>query len=221
MPIRVETSLGHQPPDLDRISEDYQGAPRPEDLSAGYGHGKRAAEFLCAAAASETELKGKVARRFAFFGLLLPLDGSFAIGNFIRDALYRDRIEVAGDGKPRRSYLYAADLAVWLRTILLRGESGRPYNVGSEADVSISDLARLVAERFCGQVFPCTPPSRCRPRRRLRATFPRQPGQPRELGVQSHVVLDDAVLRTTHCYRAGPTSRLRAAALATRCTPGA
>jgi dTDP-glucose 4,6-dehydratase len=200
---------GPQPPDLDRMSEDYQGAPRPEDPSAGYGHGKRAAEFLCAAAASETELKTKIARCFAFVGPLLPLDGDFAIGNFIRDALYRDRIEVAGDGRPRRSYLYAADLAVWLWTILFRGESGRPYNVGSEADVSISDLARLVAEvlRPGLPVHTAEPMSAETPPPRY---VPATTRAARELGVQSNVVLDDAVLRTAHWYLAGPTRRLRA-----------
>jgi nucleoside-diphosphate-sugar epimerase len=192
---------GAQPPDLDRLSEDYLGAPRPEDASAGYGHGKRVAEYLCSVAAAETDLEVKIARCFAFVGPLLPLDANFAIGNFIRDALYRDHIEVQGDGTARRSYLYAADLAVWLWNILVRGESSRPYNVGSEADLSIADLARLVA----AVVRPGTPvhvaessvpgslPARYVPSTVRAAT---------DLDVHPRVVLDDAVLRTARWYSA-------------------
>lgn len=197
---------GPQPPDLERISEGYVGAPLPEDPSASYGHGKRAAEFLCAAAASETELQTKIARCFALVGPALPLNANFAIGNFIRDALYRDRIEVTGDGTPRRSYLYAADLAVWLWTILFRGESGRPYNVGSEADVSVSDLARLVAE----VLRPGLPVHIAKPSSAdtLPARYvPETTRAALELDVQSHVLLDDAVLRTANWYSAGPTRR--------------
>jgi nucleoside-diphosphate-sugar epimerase len=197
---------GPQPPDLERISEEYFGAPRPEDPSASYGHGKRAAEFQCAAAASETELQAKIARCFAFVGPLLPLGGNFAIGNFIRDALYRDQIEVTGDGTPRRSYLYAADLAVWLWTILFRGESGRPYNVGSEEDLSISELAHLVAR----VVRPGIPvniaqvaASGALPTRYVPSTA----RAARELDVHSRVDLDDAVLRTADWYLAGPMHR--------------
>jgi len=199
---------GTQPPECERLSEEYTGAPRPEDVSAGYAHGKRAAEFLCSAAAAHTELQAKIARCFAFVGPLLPLDANYAVGNFIGDALYRDRIEVTGDGTARRSYLYAADLAIWLWTILFRGESGRPYNVGSEADLSIADLALLVAEVLRPGIpvqIAARPAAGALPARYVPSTT----RAARELDVHSRVDLDDAVLRTAEWYLAGTNRGLR------------
>lgn len=138
---------GPQPVSLERMPETYSGAPDTLQPTAAYGNGKRAAEWLaCAYAdqASQGGLESCIARIFALVGPGLPLNGPFAAGNFVRDALTKQAIHVQGDGRPLRSYLYMADLCVWLLRILSSGASGKAYNVGSEHAVSIAALGRQV-----------------------------------------------------------------------------
>jgi dTDP-glucose 4,6-dehydratase len=130
--------------DVKRREED-DGAALPAEPRWAYAAAKREAEALCTAFGHEHGFEAKIARGFAFLGPYLPLDTHLAAGNFIRAALRGGPILVQGSGTAVRSYLYAADLAVWLWTILFRGLPGRAYNVGSDAPVSVSDLAHAVA----------------------------------------------------------------------------
>jgi dTDP-glucose 4,6-dehydratase len=130
---------------LKRVPETYPGAPDPTEARAAYGESKRLSEFACTSYARVYGFDATVARLFAFVGPHLPLDEGYAIGNFIGDVLAGRPIAIGGDGTAVRSYLYSADLTIWLWTILLRGTPGRAYNVGSPQALSIRELAALVA----------------------------------------------------------------------------
>jgi dTDP-glucose 4,6-dehydratase len=191
---------GPQPPALSHIPEDYSGAPDATDPRSAYGEGKRTAEQLSTLYAREYGIAAKIARGFAFLGPGLPLDAHFAVGNFIRDALRGGPIVVQGDGTPFRSYLYAADLAIWLWTILLQGKSCRPYNVGSEEAISIADLARMVAAEFHPRLEVQTLGAPTgRPAERYVPCCERARG---ELALQQRVDLPEAIRRTVRWHRA-------------------
>jgi dTDP-glucose 4,6-dehydratase len=185
---------GAQPPEMTHVGEDWRGGPDPCDPLSAYGEGKRAAEMLCAIYARQFGLDIVNARIFALLGPLLSLDIHFAAGNFIRDAMQGRTIRVVGSGEAVRSYLYAADLTVWLWTLLIAGQAGTVCNVGSEEAISIADLARRTATlldgpgvEILGKPDPGWNPGRYVPSTaRARA----------ELRVAATVRLDDAIRRT-------------------------
>jgi len=136
---------GKAPAHLEKIPEDFSDAIDPTVTSSAYHHAKRMMESLSVLYAEENDFEAKIARCFAFIGPYLQLDRSFAVSDFILNALSARSITVKGDGKTVRSYLYMADLAIWLWMILFRGITCKPYNVGSELPVTIRELAEAIA----------------------------------------------------------------------------
>lgn len=196
---------GRQPPSVERVQESFTGAPDPLLAGSAYGEGKRAAEWLCCAAAADSSLRVKIARCFAFVGPHLPLDGHFAIGNFLKAALERGAIIIRGDGTPYRSYLYAADMAAWLWAVLLRGESAHAYNVGAEESVSIAELAARVC-RVLEVDLPIRILKASEPGRAPERYVPDTSVARRKLDLPAALSLDDAIRRTAlwHAPTASP-----------------
>jgi dTDP-glucose 4,6-dehydratase len=189
---------GPQPPDLERLDEDYHGAP-PLGPDGAYGEVKRASELLGLLSGERHGFDFLIARCFSFLGSWLPLAGSRAAGNFIANALAGQPIKVSGDGRAWRSYLHGEDLANWLWTILLQGKHGRPYNVGSDQPIQIADLAGRTRDLLAPEVDvqialePGTGPA---PR-----YVPSTERARLELGLSARVGLDEAILRTARWNR--------------------
>lgn len=191
---------GKQPQDISHIPEDYSGAPDPAKAASSYGEAKRIAELFCAIYQKQCDLEIIIARCFAFVGPYLNLDFHYAVGNFIRDGLVNGPIYVLGDGTAYRSYLYAADLAIWLWTILFCGTPGETYNVGSDDAVSIKDLAYEVAALFSNSLqvvmaqspVPGLPPERY---------VPLVKKARENLGLDSWINLREALRRTVKWYQ--------------------
>ena len=188
---------GEQPDGVANVSED---AGIAADLGgSAYAEGKAAAERLCAET-SATGADVRIARCFAFAGPFLPLDAHFALGNFVADAVAGRTIVIKGDGTPVRSYMYPSDLVVWLWTILLHGQTGRPYNVGSERGVDLRMLAAMIGARGGVDVEVRSQPVDGGPSHRY---VPSTARARTELGLTSAVSLEDALGRTLGWAKAG------------------
>jgi dTDP-glucose 4,6-dehydratase len=135
---------GTQPPAVERLEESFAGTADASDPAQRFGAAKRRAEQRGEAAVVRGV--GFVsARVFAVVGPRLPLDGQFALGNFLGDALAGRPVHISGDGTPIRSWMHASDMTAWCWTLLTRGRAGTAYNVGSEQSLSLADAAGRVA----------------------------------------------------------------------------
>lgn len=105
-----------------------------------YGRAKRQSELL-AKHYGDT----KIARIYSVIGEEMPLNGQFAAGKFIWQALNEGKVSLYG-GQSERCYLDVKDCANWILSILDDGFHSDPYDVSSTDQISIADLAQKIAE---------------------------------------------------------------------------
>jgi dTDP-glucose 4,6-dehydratase len=192
---------GSLPDEIERASESLPCVLDEITARGAYGLGKIATEWLGNTYGQKYGFSCKSARVFAQIGPYLELGAQFAAGNFIRDALHGKSIVIKGDGTPLRSYMYATDLVVWLCAILVRGQAGHAYNVGSDEGISISGLAETIV-RIAGvegvdikvlcQFAPGSAPARYVPDTALVRDA---------LGLSITVPFEDALRRTIEWHR--------------------
>lgn len=182
-----------------------RGAPEP--TNAGYGWSKRMIEFMTHAYAEEYGLNVGVVRPFNLYG---PRDDFFrptshVIPGIITRLFNGERpLAVWGSGKQTRSFLYVEDM---IRGVLMAGarpDVSGPLNLGSDEEITIHDLARLIIDVSGLDVDVELDPSRPdgQPRRACDSTRARE-----QLGFEAQFTLREGLERTVEWYRAAREAR--------------
>ena len=98
-----------------------------------------------------------------------------------------------------RSYLYAADLAIWLWKMLFVAPAGQAYNVGSDEDLSILDLAQTMVATL-GQTTAIDVAKVPVPGAPILRYVPAITKAQKELGLYPSVGLKEAIRRTAEWH---------------------
>jgi UDP-glucuronate decarboxylase len=135
------------------VKETDYGYLDPINLRSCYAEGKRAAETLCACWHAQFGVPAKIVRLSHTYGPGMELNDGRVFADFVADIVAGRDIVLKSDGSARRPFCYLADATVAFFAVLLLGKSGEAYNVGSDLESSIRDLAetlcRLFPERNC------------------------------------------------------------------------
>jgi nucleoside-diphosphate-sugar epimerase len=94
-------------------------------------------------------IKVSIARCYTFVGKYLPRESNYVVGNFIKNILNKQKIEVKSDYHVIRSYMHEFDLVVWLFKIMKNASLNCPiYNVGSDQEINIRNLGFYLSNKY-------------------------------------------------------------------------
>jgi len=181
-------------PNVTALVEEDAYPAMPED---GYGWEKLFSERMCRHFSEDFGLTTRVARYHNVYGPLGTYDGGrekapAAICRKVAQAKLSgsQKIEIWGDGKQSRSFMYIDDCLYGTRAIM-ENASGEPINLGSSELVTIDrlvDLVEEIADVKLERVYDPSAPQGVRGRnsdnRRIRAELDWEPSTPLRTGLQ-------------------------------------
>ena len=173
----------------------------PEETNAPYGTAKRA---LLVGGQAYREQYGLNAIYLMPTGLYGPRDNFDLETSHVLPALIRKMLEASdeivlwGDGSPTREFLYVDDCVEALVLGAERYDGSEPVNIGTGEEISIRDLAALVADAtgYEGNIVWDTSKPNGYPRRKLDTSRAEK-----LLGFRARTSLRDGLERTVAWYR--------------------
>ena len=130
-------------------TEEYRGNVNPVGPRSCYDEAKRCGESYVIAYKMQHGLDTRIARIFNTYGPRMRAEGVYGrvIPRFIEQALSNKPITIFGDGSQTRSFCYVTDQVEGLvKLAFLEEAKGEVVNIGSDKEMTILELARLVKE---------------------------------------------------------------------------
>jgi dTDP-glucose 4,6-dehydratase len=177
--------------------ESYHGNVNPIGPRGCYDEGKRCGEAFTMAYHRAHGLETRIMRIFNTYGPRMRVDDGRVVPNYFSQALRGEPLTVYGDGSQTRSLCYVDDLVAGALAVL-EGPDPLPFNIGSQDEVTMLQLARIV-KRVAGSAseiefrpLPEDDPKQRRP----------DTSRAREvLGWAPATSLEDGLLRTLEYFR--------------------
>jgi GDP-L-fucose synthase len=178
----------------------------PEETNAPYGLAKK---MLLVQAQAYREQYGFNAIYLLPVNLYGPRDNFNLETSHVIPALIRKMIEAQqrgtgevvlwGDGSPTREFFYAGDAALGIAMAAERYNGSEPVNLGSGMEISIKDLAELIARLtdFDGKIVWDTTKPNGQPRRALDVTRAKE-----FFGFEARMHFEDGLRRTIEWFKA-------------------
>lgn len=128
--------------------ENDYGSLDPMILRSCYGESKRMGENISICWMHQHQVPVKVVRPFHTYGPGMDLNDGRVFADFVSDIVHNRDIVMKSAGTDVRAFCYLADATLGFLQVLLEGKSGEVYNVGSDVETSIRDLAHMLTGLF-------------------------------------------------------------------------
>ena len=143
--LLASTSEVYGDPLIHPQPESYWGNVNPIGPRGCYDEAKRCAEAFTMAYHRAHHLETRIVRIFNTYGPRMRLDDGRVIPNFFTQALRGEPLTVYGDGSQTRSLCYVDDLVSGILAVL-DGADPMPFNIGTQDEITMLELARLIKE---------------------------------------------------------------------------
>lgn len=133
---------------ISQIKETYTGNVDITNVRSCYAESKRLGETLCVCYGHQYGIHTNMLRLSHTYGPLVKLDDGRVFADFTNCVVQNKNIILNSNGSAKRSFVYITDMIKALFVVLKKAPKGEAYNIASDTETSILDLAKTICALY-------------------------------------------------------------------------